>query len=252
MSSVQKFFVIVAALGMLFFLAAPAVADWTPKDGHKMHYPQLPDSTGWDVNIMEPLIVADDWKCSESGPVSDIHGWVSVKGDGDLMVKSLTLYIYNDQPIGPSGHSQPEGDPIWLRTFYPEDLVVAGPFFGDQGWYDPFDEIIIEQDHRAYYQINVTDIERPFPQEEGLIYWLGVSAEPLGVTDTEVGWKTSLNHWNDDAVYLGRDGMWHEMYDPLTGESLDMAFVITPEPGTLALLVTAGLGLLLFAWRRRK
>ena len=26
------------------------MADWVPADGHKMHYPQLPDEAGWDVN----------------------------------------------------------------------------------------------------------------------------------------------------------------------------------------------------------
>ncbi len=35
----------IAALG----LALPALADWDPSDGHKMHYPQLPDPVGWDV-----------------------------------------------------------------------------------------------------------------------------------------------------------------------------------------------------------
>jgi hypothetical protein len=38
------------------------------------------------------------------------------------------------------------------------------------------------------------------------------------------------------------------MYHPLTNQSLNMAFVITPEPGSLVLLAMGGLGLLL---RRR-
>jgi hypothetical protein len=52
---------------------------WQPEDGHKMHYPQLPDETGWDVNGSLPLILADDWQCSETGPVKDIHWWGSWK-----------------------------------------------------------------------------------------------------------------------------------------------------------------------------
>ena len=70
--------------------------------------------------------------------------------------------------------------------------------------------------------------------------------------NSQIGWKTSLDHWNDDAVFMGSDGLWHEFRDPVTGVSLDMAFVITPEPGTLVLLAAAGIGLLLFARRRSK
>jgi len=29
----------------------PVRADWDPGDGHKMHFPQLPDPEGWDVRI---------------------------------------------------------------------------------------------------------------------------------------------------------------------------------------------------------
>ena len=61
---------------------------------------------------------------------------------------------------------------------------------------------------------------------------------------TEFGWKTSLDHWNDDATYYYTiDGIdppyWNELIDPVQGVSLDMAFVITtiPEPSTIVLLM---------------
>ena len=57
----------------------PAWADWQPGDGHKMHFPQLPDENGWDVKGCEGICLADDWECSESGPVTDIHFWGSWK-----------------------------------------------------------------------------------------------------------------------------------------------------------------------------
>jgi hypothetical protein len=45
---------------------------------HKMHFPQLPDPTGWDVKAG---CLEDDWECSETGYVTDIHFWGSWHGD---------------------------------------------------------------------------------------------------------------------------------------------------------------------------
>lgn len=66
-----------AFLTIVGLLAVPALADWAPGDGHKMHFPQLPDEDGWDVKATDPLCLADDWMCSESGEVTDIHFWGS-------------------------------------------------------------------------------------------------------------------------------------------------------------------------------
>ena len=45
-----------------------------------------------------------------------------------------------------------------------------------------------------------------------------------------IGWKTSQNHWNDDAVYMYNQ--WYELIDPVTQESLDLAFVINNDQVT--------------------
>jgi len=47
----------------LFTLAAQGA--WVVGDGHKMHFPQLPDPNGWDVNVHD-FTLADDWQCSET------------------------------------------------------------------------------------------------------------------------------------------------------------------------------------------
>ena len=66
------------------------------------------------------------------------------------------------------------------------------------------------------------------------------------------GWKTSRDNFEDDAVYYGmlptQVWTWLPLEDPDTGETLDMAFVITPEPATLGLLLLGGLAML----RRRQ
>jgi hypothetical protein len=65
----------------VILVAAPATADWDPGDPYKMHYPQLPDPEGWDVNFSPPLVPAGDWLCTRTGPVSDIHFWFSSQLD---------------------------------------------------------------------------------------------------------------------------------------------------------------------------
>ena len=66
----------VAVTFALALAAGPAAAYWDVSMPHKMHFPQLPDPFGWDVHF-EDYYVADDFECSESGPLRDIHFWIS-------------------------------------------------------------------------------------------------------------------------------------------------------------------------------
>jgi len=93
---------------------------------------------------------------------------------------------------------------------------------------------------------NLVDFPHPFEQVKDTIYWLDISVDLVGEAELgQLGWKTSQDHFNDDAVYwdmINQD--WAELRDPISDESLDMAFVITPEPTTLALLALGGLAVL--------
>jgi hypothetical protein len=229
--------VLFALAALLVGLALPAIqAHWELGDPHKMHYPQLPDPNGWDVRLLESSAVADDWRCSETGPVEDIHFWISWLGDGDSVedIVGITLHIFDDVP---AGHPEPlwshPGNLLWQRPFSPAEFTVSEPEYGAQGWYDPWTPEVIPNDHSMYFQINVENIPDPFVQQKDEIYWLEVMIWAPG---TWPGWKTSLNHWNDDAVYwdLVNSG-WAELRDPITDESLDMAFVITGEPTAIEL-----------------
>ena len=81
-----------------------------------------------------------------------------------------------------------------------------------------------------------------------------------GYQGPRIGWKTTLQdlEFNDDAVFAedpaGGVGNWQELweYGDIGGRSLDMAFVITPEPGTLVMLFGAGLIAALTLLRRRR
>jgi hypothetical protein len=86
------------------------------------------------------------------------------------------------------------------------------------------------------------------------VYWLGVQAFTTD-SDAQFGWKTSTDHWNDDSVFWDpTSGSWLELKYPMHdlvgtpllygGQSMDMAFVITPEPTTICLLGFGALSLL--------
>jgi hypothetical protein len=71
-----------------------------------------------------------------------------------------------------------------------------------EGWYNPAQGEILPNDHQQYFQYNVylDDSLTWFWQEQDSIYWLGIY--PLMPTEAyEWGWKSSENHFMDDAVY---------------------------------------------------
>jgi hypothetical protein len=245
---------LIVGVGAALVTAGVATADWFPGDPFKMHYPQLPDPLGWDVNATYPKVLADDWQCTETGPVTDIHLWGSWEFGAPGEILSVHTSIHRNIPATPDAGSRP-GELLWERDFFTGGFTILDPWgTGDEGWYDPNSGEFRRPDHQTFHQINIQQIPDPFIQNFGEIYWLDISVTVADIgTQTRWGWKTSLEHFMDDAVWGDFDAVggvteWSELYDPETGVSLDMAFVITPAPGTLALLGFGGLA----ALRRRR
>ena len=280
-------------LGLTVLLVATvAPADWDPGDSDKMHYPQLPDlENGFDVldgPYNNPIsgsgikILADDWKCSESGPVTDIHVWSSYLNDLRPVPGPNTMFnvaIYDDIPAGDSstGYSMP-GNLLWNVYVRPTaERVYAGDI--TEAFYDPNLGQVIGDDQTCWQYNFLFDEANAFPQEEGKIYWLSVSHTAdlngdgivmfddlmLPAVGWAYGWKTTDRRWNDTAVWIDAimAGPFPQDAVPPSGSDwnmlarpqgdlmvpMDLAFVITPDPATLSLL---GLGAVGLVTRRRR
>lgn len=272
---------------------------WNPGDPHKMHFPQLPDEAGWDVNATEPVVLADDFLCTETGWIKDIHFWGSWKhgiegeilyfllsfhsdipaqwvcydttwatgdcdGDGTVLTVADYAYLVNYLAGGPAPV------PLWIadmngdcvvdqadadlyNDYFTYGLSVFDPYGGYpvsaccdsvldysrpgetlwemdvtefeitpkdppsmEGWYDPSTGEVIYDDHQAYFQYDIClDSLEWFWQEEGNIYWLNISAVVADPHETQWGWKSTLDHWNDDAVWAWWGELaWVDMWEP--------------------------------------
>jgi hypothetical protein len=241
----------------VLFASSMVWGDWVPGDTFKMHFPQLPDPTGWDVYAdasqqwpSGPGHVADDWLCTESGAVGGIHVWGSWQNDVADVIATVHVGIYADIPDpGGSAFSMP-GALLWERDFSSTEITVRDYGTGDQGFFIPdawgMAATVLPNDHSLFHQINIESIPDPFIQAENTIYWLGIEVTHAN-NNALWGWKTSQDHWNDNAVsYDFYPQEWHELSDPSTQLQMDMAFVITavPEPATMMLLGLGGLALL--------
>jgi len=209
-----------------------SAADWQEGDDYKMHFPQLPDSNGWDVNATWPWnVLADDWNCTESGPVTDIHFWGSWRYDMVGIINGFYISIWSNNPGDPQ-QGIPSHPETLLWSEYITDFKIVGPEFGAEGWYEPGFNMWYQGDHESYYQYNIVNITDPFWQENGTIYWLSISAN---VTGGYWGWKTSIyTNVYDDAFWgYYSDGIYywdHELYIDPPSVSMDLAFVITGTP----------------------
>ena len=219
---------IVFATVLILCATLTVYADWSPADGHKMHFPQLPNPMGWDIDL-RPYELADDWQCSKTGDVNDIHFWISWQGDIVGTIPNIQVKIYSNDPNIPSKPAQQ----LWSQTIYDFTVRPIDPN-GHEGYWIPTGPnsppTLYPNDHNHYYQINIKNIPTPFHQVEGQIYWLSLRILTTTPSTSRVGWKTSLNHFMDAAVAKFTPppgGTWKPLYEPNSTIPIDFAFVIT-------------------------
>jgi hypothetical protein len=214
-----------------------------------VQYPDL-DLTGIDVNasvIPEPYILADDFLCTEPGRLTEITIWGSWLWDfvPDPGAVQFTLSIHSDIPdsVSGTGFSMP-GEVLWMRTFAPYEFGVDIWMGGiEEGWMNPPEDYIFPADSVCWMYTFVIDPAEAFHQvgtpDAPIVYWLDLQAWSE-FPDATFGWKTSLDHWNDDAVWgIGMEpyfGPWNELryppQHPFHPESIDLAFALNMTYGT--------------------
>ena len=119
--------IIVLALSLIVVPSAMVYADW--QEGTPSKWVQLPDlnTTGIDVLCdmnSYGLQLADDFRCNETGPITDIHIWGSWRGDIPDLNATFVLEIWSDIPADHNGgYSEPNAT-LWSHTFSSQEYVA--------------------------------------------------------------------------------------------------------------------------------
>jgi hypothetical protein len=205
---------------------------------HKMHFPQLPDLEGWDVNATYPKILADDWQCSRSGPIEDIHFWGSWKDlDGAPWTDDFPpwppyfwLSIHRNIPADIDTPWSRPGELLWGWEGEIPGIPYEPPAM--EHWFYPNTGEYFCNDHIPYWRYDFFfDQAYPPPdsfyQHKDSIYWLNITYFPYEPEPPcQWGWKSSRDHFMDDAVYTDEDpfGPWYPMYEPPRCNWFDVYF----------------------------
>ena len=192
-------------------------------------------------------VLADDFERSKPGIVTKVILWGSWKDDIKGQIKKIHLSFHNDIPADacdPCSYSMP-GNELWSRDFntgeFTESLYAT---FSLPDWFwdpaggqaaDPCNDYQIWQ-----YEIPIKTwlaFAHGGSPHNPAIYWLDVYVElEPDSNNPQFGWKTTTEHWNDDAVWSNDAGStWNELrYPPQHSycpNSIDLAFAIESEKG---------------------
>lgn len=233
----------------LFRIAVNARFGWPqpwPTPGNVVKFRQNPDPTirgmdvlnSWLTNTGPATLLADDFICTRTGPVTDIHVWGSWKDDLVDYWPTFWVGIWSDVPAVNNVPSQP-GQLLWWQQFSPGQYRASVQQQVPQELFlDPnAPPRIIGQDRQIWkYDFFPRN---PFRQlgtpQLPKVYWLSV------VTKTApgrvFGWKTTPDHYNDFAVYSPTwltfggtypvpAGPWQVITDP-QGRKRELSFMLT-------------------------
>jgi hypothetical protein len=197
---------------------------------------------GLDVkDSRDNIVLADDFSCNTTGPITDIHLWGSWLNDQHGTITNFWIGIYNDVPAvtnflnGQITPSHPGNNLLWQQSFvfgqYAESIYTQGQEY----FYNPTNNQIMGGDQLVWYYCFYPT--NPFVQQgtanNPTNYWLAVSAQ-ISDPATLFGWKSSISNYNDAAVWgtvLPTSGLpignWQSMTNPITQQKVDLSFKLT-------------------------
>lgn len=244
-----------------------SIATLTGDGNGAVKWEQPPDvgRTGVDVDgtydfpqTWPPQILADDFLCETSGPITGIDIWGSWFSDilpvDDATNVQFTLSIHADIPAGSGAtpYSRP-GAVLWSERFAPGEFSVTKPPADVQSFYHPGNRWNFSNNHESVYRYRFdiggdTAFRQTGTEQQPVVYWLSVQAYIIheqGYQPTRWGWKTSTEEWNDVAVYArGTDPStagWQTLPYPTQHEYRDrkmgLAFRVTTAEQAQELLV---------------
>jgi uncharacterized repeat protein (TIGR01451 family) len=189
---------------------------------------------------MTDAALADDFLCTQSGPINHIRIWGSfaddmlpADGPGSL---TFQVAIHANIPAGPAPWSMP-GELLWTMTFGPGQYKVTRLTHDvPEGWFDPLPVWWIPDNHFLAFQYDFFLGEDTFFQQADTIYWLEVTELVSTPLDYAFGWKTTTydSRWMDDATYFTATAGWLPLTYPeghaYYPDTLDLAFVVYQQP----------------------
>jgi hypothetical protein len=194
----------VIVTGSLGFPPARTIANDLTK------FKQNPDTSarGLDVlagpytNLATATMLADDFICTQTGPISDIHIWGSWRDDRVDQRAIFWLGLWSDVPRAGNVASHP-GVLLWSQQFNPgryrNGLAQTVAF---EQFYNPNPPAGVIGQDRQIWKYDFFP-QTPFVQTGSpntpTNYWLSVIVS--NAPDKVFGWKTTPDHYNDYAVF---------------------------------------------------
>lgn len=204
---------------------------------------QRPDPvSGIDYNATLPFTLADDFQCTNSGRITDIHLWGSWLSDQVDLAATYTLAIWSDAPTNVDRPFSHPGNLLWSQVFGPNTYTICPYTNVAEPFYNPGSTLALGGSTNLYYLCFFPDPANIFTQSgspnQPTNYWLSVTVQSSSpAAPIDFGWKSSLDHYNDTAVqttvaFPPPSTAWNPFYVPNTGNHVDLAFKITTDTNT--------------------
>ena len=213
---------------------------------------------GWDElsDYNNSPIVADDWKCMDHRPITDLHWWGSFIGwnapdPPPVLPKAFHLGIWSDVP-DPNAEDHNDfshpGELIW-EHFCDKYVMNFAGYDVDPRFGNPDPNVPLEPTEACFQFNQLLSQEDWFYQNHdpcdvnGTVYWLSISAvwDPCEPAPTfRWGWKTRPHYFNDDAVQIQSlsDGTWPPVVGSMWNSGVPIQYPPYPNPDSISFDMT--------------